>query len=324
MSLLILGCGYVGERLAKSCLAKDMRVTATTRSKARAEALRALGIDAVVVDSPAHLPDELLSQCDAVLDSIPLSRDEDGTHASQLQWLPQITPKLSRLKWAGYLSTTGVYGDANGAWVDESWPCSPSSERGRLRLQAEQAWLNSGLPAEVFRLAGIYGPERNIIGKLKAGGYKAVAWSPPHYSSRIHVDDIVAALMAAMESPRAGRIVNLADDAPCPHADYVTELARMLGAPAPILLTPQEGEKQLSKAMFDFFRDNKRVSNRLLHRELLPQLRYPAFRDAVADLLRGRVAIGERWAGVSTMVVFASSMMILLANTFYREFNGGI
>ena len=279
-SLLILGCGYVGEKLAKVCIAEGMKVTGTTRSEARVKDLRALGVDAILAESPEWLPDDLLSSVDAVVDSIPLTRNESGMYASQAEWLPAVAPKLSNLKWAGYLSTTGVYGDAGGAWVDESFPCNPTSKRGSKRLKAEQVWLSSGLPAEVFRLAGIYGPERNIVSKLKAGGYRAITWNPPHYSSRIHVDDIVASLMAAMKSPRAGRVVNVADDEPLPHVGYVTELARMIGAPAPELLSPEEGEKELSPAMLDFFRDNKRVSNRLLHRELLPELHYPSFRDA--------------------------------------------
>ena len=283
--LLILGCGYVGERLAKSCLAEGMKVTGTTRSRGRAEELCALGIDAVVVQSPAHLSEDLLSECDCLLDSVPLTRDEAGMHASQLQWIPEIALKLTKLKWAGYLSTTGVYGDANGAWVDESWACNPGSPRGSERLKAERAWLDSGLPAEVFRIAGIYGPERNILSKLRAGGYQAVQWEPPHYSSRIHVDDIVAALMAAMQKPRIGRVVNLADDEPLPHADYVTEVAAMIGAPPPEILTPEEGERVLSPAMLDFFRDNKKVSNRLLHVELLETLKYPNFRDGIETLI---------------------------------------
>ncbi|MDQ7012202.1 MAG: SDR family NAD(P)-dependent oxidoreductase, partial [Mariprofundaceae bacterium] len=187
---------------------------------------------------------------------------------------------------AGYLSTTGVYGDAGGAWVDETWECRPTSQRGIERLKAERAWLDSGLPVEIFRLAGIYGPERNIIGKLRAGGYKAVRWQPPHFSGRIHVDDIIAALMAAMRRPRPGRIVNVADDEPLPHERYVSELAAMVGAPAPILLTPEEGRRELSAAVLDFFSDNKRIANRLLHRELLPSLKYPNFRTAVPELLR--------------------------------------
>jgi len=283
--LLILGCGYVGEKLAHACVTEGIKVTATTRSGARADELRAMGINAAVVKSPAHLADEILCQCDAVLDSIPLTRDESGMHASQLAWLPEIAPKLTGLKWAGHLSTTGVYGDADGAWVDESWSCNPNSPRGSERLKAESAWLNSGLPTEVFRIAGIYGPGRNILSRLKAGGYQAVAWEPPHYSSRIHVDDIVAALMAAMCQPRAGRIVNLADDEPLPHGDYVVEVAKMIGAPAPEILTPEAGERVLSSAMLDFFRDNKKVSNRLLHVELLETLKYPNFRDGIKALI---------------------------------------
>ncbi len=276
--LLILGCGYVGEKLAQACLANGMRVIATTRSKERQAELKKTGIEAVLAASPTDLPDELLASVDAVLDSIPLNRDEAGMHAPQPRWLPVLAAKLSKLHWSGYLSSTGVYGDAGGAWVDESWSCNPASARGLERLKAEAAWLDSGLPAEVFRLAGIYGPERNLLERLKAGGYKVVQWQPPHYSSRIHVDDIVAALLAAMHRPRAGRIVNLADDLPLPHVDYVMELAQMIGAPEPALLSEQEGKQQLSLMALAFFRDNKRVCNRLLHQELLPELKYPDFR----------------------------------------------
>ena len=280
-SLLILGCGYVGGKLAEACMSEGIRVVGTTRSRERAEALQEKGIEVVLAASPADLPDALLASVDAVLDSIPLVRDEQGMHALQPHWLPALAAKLSHVGWAGYLSTTGVYGDAGGAWVDESWPCHPDSARGLERLKAEAAWLNSGLPAEVFRLAGIYGPERNMLARLQSGNYKTVQWQPPHYSSRIHVDDIVEALMAAMRKPRAGRIVNLADDLPMPHADYVVELARIIGAPMPEILSEQEGEQQLSPMALSFFRDNKRVSNRLLHEELLPELTFPDFRAGV-------------------------------------------
>jgi len=281
--LLILGCGYVGEKLATACLAQGMCVLATTRDPERAIALQKSGIATYIVPSPAHLPEELLASVDAMLDSIPLSRNEQGMYASQLQWLPEIVDKCSNLRWAAYLSTTGVYGDADGAWVDESWSCKPTSARGTERLLAEQAWLQSPLPAEVFRLAGIYGPERNIFSRLKAGGYRAVAWNPPHYSSRIHIDDIVAALLAAMQKPRAGRVLNVADDMPLPHAQYVCDVAKMIGAPEPVILTEKQGKTELSASLLSFFQDNKRVSNRLLHKELLSQLKYPDFRSAVRE-----------------------------------------
>jgi len=284
-NILILGCGYVGEKLALACLDDGMRVTGTTRSRERQAELAGKGIEAVLAISPKALPNELLSSIDAVLDSIPLTHDEQGMHASQVLWLSELASKLPRVRWAGYLSTTGVYGDAGGAWVDESYPCKPSSARGSERLKAEQEWLKSGLPAEVFRLAGIYGPERNILGRLRAGGYKTVQWQPPHYSSRIHVDDIVAALMVAMQKPQSGRIVNLTDDLPLPHAEYVMELAQLIDAPAPDILSETEGERLLPATVLTFFRDNKRVSNRLLHQTLLPELHYPDFRKGLKSLM---------------------------------------
>ena len=282
--LLILGCGYVGERLATACVADGMRVIGTTRRPERAEVLKLNGIEVVLAASPSDLPDTLLASADAVLDSIPLTREASMTYASQLQWLPELTGRFRNLKWAGYLSATSVYGNADGAWVDETWSCNPTSARGVERLKAEQAWLQSGLPVEIFRLAGIYGPGRNMIARLKAGGYKTVQWNPPHYSSRIHVDDIVAAIMAAMKNPKPGRMVNLADDEPLSHADYVTELARIVDAPKPVILTPEAAEHELSPTALDFFRDNKRVSNQLLHQELLPELKYPNFREGLALL----------------------------------------
>jgi len=285
-TLLVLGCGYVGERLAVAAKRQGMRAIGATRHALRADELRAAGLEAVVAASPVELPEDVLRQSDALLDSIPLERHGRGLRAPQSVWLPELAPRLQHLRWAGYLSTTGVYGDAGGAWVDEECLCTPSSERGRQRLLAEEAWLASGLPAEVFRIAGIYGPGRNLISKLMEGCYQAVRWQPPHWSSRIHVDDIVDALLAAMRKPRPGRVINLADDLPMPHDQYVSELAMRVSAPPPQILTPDEGEKHLTPAMLDFFRDNKRVSNRRLHEELLPELKYPSFREAVNDLLR--------------------------------------
>jgi len=284
--LLILGCGYVGARFGAGCLSRGMKITVTTRSQEHAGKLEKMGMTAVVAATPEELSGELLATVDAVLDSIPLTRNGNTMYASQPLWLPGMVAKLSNVKWAGYLSTTGVYGDAQGAWVDESCRCRPESARGLERLVAERCWLESGLAAEVFRLAGIYGPERNILGRLKAGDYKAVAWQPEHWSNRIHVDDIVAALMAAMLAPRAGRVVNLTDDEPLPHVDYVIELAEMVGAPKPHVLDEKQGEQELSPKVLEFFRDSKRVSNRVLHDELLPDLHYPSFRSAVHTLER--------------------------------------
>ncbi len=286
--LLILGCGYVGTKLAKACLKLGFHVSGTTRSHEHAQTLKETGVNPIIITSPADISDTILKQCTHIVDSIPLTRTDNTMFASQTQWLSMLTPKLQHLEWAGYLSTTGVYGDADGAWVDESYHCQPSSPRGIERLKAEQAWLNAGLPAEVFRLAGIYGAERNIITRLMAGDYKAVQWNPPHYSSRIHVDDIVATIIAAMQSASTGRILNIADDLPLPHADYVQQVAAMIDAPAPIILTPEEGKTQLSVTALSFFSDNKRISNQRLHVELLPKLHYPSFKEGMTAILSSK------------------------------------
>jgi len=283
--LLILGCGYCGEWFARALLREGWQVFGTTRSADRAAALASCGITPLRARSPAELPEPLLRDMDALLDSIPLSQTRAGVYASQPQWLPTLVARCSRLRWAGYLSTTGVYGDASGAWVDESHPCRASSPRARARLHAEQAWLSSGLPVEIFRLAGIYGPGRNILDRLRAGGYRVVRWQPPRFSNRIHIEDIVATLRAALRQPQPGRILNVADDLPLPHDQYACELARLIGAPAPIVLSPEEAAATLSPRTLEFFRDSKRIANQRLH-ELLPALRYPTFRHAWRSLIR--------------------------------------
>ncbi len=288
--LLILGCGYVGEALAAAWQARGGRVAGVVRDAAHAARLKRAGIEAVAAASPPDAPEALLAGTAIVVDSIPLARQGAALRATQPDWLPELARRMPRLEQAVYLSSTGVYGDAGGAWVDETTPCRPQSARGIERLRAERAWLDSGLPAEVFRLAGIYGPGRNILARLRAGDYRAVRWQPPRFSNRIHVDDIVAALLAASARPRPGRIVNLADDLPYPHADYARELAAAIGAPPPVLLSPDEATRILSPAALDFFRDDKRVSNRLLRRELLPRLTWPDFRAALA---RRGAAFGE-------------------------------
>ncbi len=284
--LLILGCDYVGTKLAQACLSQGYKVKATTKNKSHFKTLQSLGVDAVLNDNPSLLPPDWLAGCNTLLDSIPLSYDaQKSPSQSQSQWLEPLLNHMPELAWAGYLSTTGVYADSGGDWIDETSTAYASSKRGLARRLAEQSWLSSTAPAEIFRLAGIYGNERNIINKLMAGDYKTVAWNPPRYANRIHVDDIISTLLAAMAKPQAGRIINVADDEPCPHAEYCCELAKLSHAPAPTVLTPAQAEAQLSAAYLDFFRDNKRISNRKLH-QLLPTLKYPGFRSAADSLIK--------------------------------------
>ncbi|MDX8383439.1 MAG: SDR family oxidoreductase [Ghiorsea sp.] len=287
--ILILGCGYVGTKFAVVCLNLGIKVLATVRDTQAQAKLQSLGIDAVCNDNPATLPTNWLNTCDAILDSIPLSYHANRQpFASQPEWLSLLLERTPSLVWAGYLSATSVYSDSQGQWIDENSPTMPSSKRGLARLEAEQAWLSTFKAAEVFRLAGIYGNERNILSKLQAGNYKTVAWHPAHYSNRIHADDIVAALIAAMHKPQAQRIINISDDAPCSHAEYACDLAQSIAAPHPIILSEQDAQTQLSPTFLDFFRDNKRISNKKLHQELLLELKYPDFKSAIPSLIAGQ------------------------------------
>ncbi len=265
-------------------MARGVAVSAWTRDRAQAAALASRGITPHVAATPEALDDSVLAESEALLDSVPLERDAGGWHAPQLRWVSALVRRMPRLSWVGYLSSSSVYADSGGQWIDEDAPLERDG-RGRQRLRAEQAWRDSGAPVECFRLSGIYGPGRNLIARLRKGGYRAVSWQPPRYSNRIHRDDIVATLLAGLSRPRAGRVLNVSDDEPLPHVEYVTRLAEMVSAPQPLRMTPEEARAHCSDDYLAFFRANKRISNRRLHHELLPRLRYPSFRDAVPELL---------------------------------------
>jgi len=283
--LLILGCGFVGRHLAERALAEGVTVLVTTRDADHAESLRTLGVT-VVAATPSAIDDVVLASCRAIVDSIPLAHSSEGQWSPpQLDWVGRLIIRCPQLRWVGYLSSTSVYADAEGAWVDEMSTLLATDGRGLQRLRAERCWQDAGAPVELFRLSGIYGPGRNLIRRLRQGGYRSVAWRTPHFSNRIHVDDIVTTLLTAMAKPKPGRIVNVSDDMPLPHAEYVKALAQMVGCAPPVQISEDEAKQHCSPSYLAFFQDNKRISNRRLHRELLPNLRYPSFRSAVPALM---------------------------------------
>ncbi len=290
MNILILGCGYTGTITGRKLADAGHTVYGTVRSTEAAEVLLKAGIKPVLITSITDISNILnankLQNITHIIDSIPLEKTAAGLTNPQQGFVPELIQKLPNLRWAGYLSTTGVYGDSSGDWVDEDTLTNPTSERGKQRLIAEKTWLDNFKNSEIFRIAGIYGPGRNLLPTLAKGGYTAIKWDTPHYSNRIHVGDITDTLITAINKPRAGRIVNLADDMPYPHADYVSELCTAAGFPPPVLITPEEAKSKLSLSALDFFMDNKRISNKKLHNELLPRLKYPSFRDALPELIK--------------------------------------
>ncbi len=197
----------------------------------------------------------------------------------------QLQRLSKQLKWVGYLSTTGVYGDRGGDWVDEDSPLEPTTARGQRRLEAERSWLrlhsDFGLPVHVFRLAGIYGPGRNTLLNVRDGSAKRII-KPGQIFSRIHVEDIAGVLAASIAKPHPGRAYNVCDDEPCPPQEVVEFAANLLGLPLPPEIPFEQAE--LSPMAKSFYAESKRVSNRRIKTELGYKLIYPNYRDGLAAI----------------------------------------
>ncbi len=285
--LFCFGCGYVASHLARRLRARGWNVRGTVRDPARLAALREAGIEGWVFrrDRPLADPARALAGVTHVLHSIP--PDEAGdpvldVHGDHLR-------RLATLRWVGWLGTTAVYGDRGGAWVDEEDEPRPTLARARRRLAAERAWLASGLPVHVFRLAGIYGPGRNPLRNLLDGRAHRIV-KPGQVFGRIHVEDLVRVLEASMARPHPGRVYNVADDEPAPPQDVVAFAAALLGVEPPPEIPFEEAE--LSPAARAFYADCRRVRNDRIKRELGVVLRYPTYREGLRALLAVERAAG--------------------------------
>lgn len=279
--LLSLGHGYSAQALGRLLLPRGWRVIGTTRDPARARALAGAGVQALVWPGTDLAP--AFAEATHLLSSVAPGPEGDPVLAGLSALIAEAAP---RLDWAGYLSTTGVYGDHGGGWVDEETPLAPATRRGEARVAAEAGWqalaARSGLRLHIFRLAGIYGPGRGPFAKLRAGTARRIV-KPGQVFSRIHVDDIARVLAASIAQPRPGAIYNVCDDDPAPPEDVIGHAARLLGLPEP----PEEAwdEAAMSPMARSFYAESKRVANRLMHEELGVELAYPTYREGLAALL---------------------------------------
>ncbi len=282
--LFVFGLGYSARVFARRLRARGWRIAGTTRSPEAATAFRAEGVEAWLFDRDRPLTDPAaaLAGTSHLLASVP--PDQDGDPVLDLHG-PEIAACAS-LAWAGYLSTTGVYGDRGGDWVDEDSALTPTSERATQRAAAEGAWLDlhgtHGLPLHIFRLAGIYGPGRSTLDRVRAGTARRID-KPGQVFSRIHVDDIASVLEASMARPNPGRAYNLCDDNPAPPAEVVAQACALLGVEPPPLL-PYEAAGLTAMAR-SFYRDNKRVCNRRIKEELGVNLAYPDYKAGLKAIL---------------------------------------
>ena len=283
--LFCFGLGYTAGRLADAVASEGWTVAGTGRT-ARAEADRT--VHRFERGAPLDDPASSLAGATHLLASIPPDAEGDpalGVHGRD------IAAAASTLGWIGYLSTSGVYGDHGGAWVDEDTPPAPTGDRSRRRLDAERAWTDfgraHGIAVHIFRLPGIYGPGRSQLEAVRSGRAHRID-KPGQVFSRIHVDDIVATLRASIERPRAGAIYNVADDLPAPSHEVTAFACDLLGVEPPPLIPFAQAE--LSPMARSFYADNRRVRNERIKTELGVTLRHPDYRAGLRAILAAETA----------------------------------
>ncbi|WP_417593084.1 SDR family oxidoreductase [Parasphingorhabdus sp.] len=262
--MLIFGMGYTASRLAERLRSDGWSVTGTRREAQDG----CLAFD----DEPAVL--EALSEATHILSSVPPAHDDSEP---VLDHYGEAIRSASQ-QWSGYLSSTGVYGDVDGAWVDESAPIG--SGRRRARSEADQRWQGLRDNMHVFRLPGIYGPGRSPLTRVRDGKGKRVDM-PEQVFSRIHIDDIVSAIIASLDGP-AG-VYNIADNLPAPQHQVIAHAARLLGMDIPPLLSLEDAN--LSQAALGFYEENRRVANGKAKRLLRWEPRYPDYKAGLQSLL---------------------------------------
>lgn len=278
MRMLVLGHGYTAGFLTPLLLAEGWQVQGTTRGDP--DRVRATGAEPLLWPGDEAAIRAAIHGADAIL----VSAGPDNGHDPALAaFAPEIARTGSR--WLGYLSTTGVYGDHDGGWVDEDTPCTPSTRRGRERVTAEEEWRSIStdfdLPLHIFRLAGIYGPGRGPFAKLRAGTARRIV-KPGQIFSRIHVEDIAQILMASIRNPHPEAIYNLCDDDPAPPEVIIAYAAQLLDLPQP----PAEdyATAEMTPMARSFYAENKRVSNARVKRELGIRLIYPNYHSGLTAL----------------------------------------
>ncbi|MEP3888931.1 MAG: SDR family oxidoreductase [Hellea sp.] len=278
---LLLGAGYCAKAMIAPLLARGYEVLATTRSPEKAAALKNLGVTPLIYKGDLNAAmQEILSKADIILSSIPPNDNGDP-------FLGDLPAPFSRLAakalWIGYLSATSVYGDRQGQWTFEDELLRPLTRRGKNRAEAEIEWLETQLPVHVFRLAGIYGPGRNGFDRLRGGKARAVI-KDCHVVNRIHVQDIVSALLASIDRPDPLKIYNLADGRPAPPQDVLNFAADLIAAPRPPQLDHDTAD--ISDMARSFYKETKRVDSSRARRDLGWAPRYENYRQGLMATLK--------------------------------------
>ncbi|MFC3909500.1 SDR family oxidoreductase [Legionella dresdenensis] len=280
-SFLIFGLGYTARALAPVLEQQGFSIIGTTRNLEKPAAAHLETVTLIDFFDPDI--EQHINQASHILVTIPPAAEIGDIvlhHYADL-----IKRRSTHIQWLGYLSSTGVYGDHQGKWVNENSPCFPESATALARMEAEQRWLSFAdkwhLPLHIFRLAGIYGPGRNALERLVSGKQDSI-YKQGHVFSRIHVDDIVSVLLASMTHIHPLSIYNIADDEPAPsHVIDAYAAALLHREPLPLI---NFEEAALSPRLKEFYSDNRRISNQKIKEELKIKLKYPTFREGLKSI----------------------------------------
>jgi nucleoside-diphosphate-sugar epimerase len=276
-TLLSFGHGYSAGALSPILHRQGWTIFGTTRSADKADRVRATGA------KPLIWPDASISEQLDQASHLLISAGPNGDGDPVLNALrDDIAARRDQFEWVGYLSTTGVYGDHNGGWVDENTPLAPSTKRGQLRVAAEADWQSLDLPLHIFRLAGIYGPGRGPFAKVRNGSARRIIKDGQVFS-RIHVDDIAQVLAASIAQPNPGAIYNLCDDDPAPPQDVIAYAAELLGMPIPEAVAFADAD--MTPMARSFYAESKKVCNDRIKDQLGVSLIYPDYRSGLHALL---------------------------------------
>lgn len=282
-TLLSIGHGYVATALARRLLASGWRVLGTSRNPERLPLFAESGVEPQAW--PLADPQAALRSATHLLTSV---APEGGADPVLGALGPALADAGRGLRWIGYLSTTGVYGDHGGGWVDEETQPRPTTDRARARLAAEARWLALGrayeVPVQVFRLGGIYGPGRGPFERLREGTLRSIV-KPGQVFSRIHVEDIARVLEASIARPDPGRIYNVVDDEPAPPQDVQAHAAALLGLPPPPTVDYADEEARMTPMAREFYAESRRVRNGRIRTELGVALAFPTYREGLAATL---------------------------------------
>lgn len=282
--LFCFGYGYTAAALSNVLRRYDWDISGTTTDPDKRAQMAADGIHAELFEPTRHLPDPFGSfrGVTHVLLSIPPTRSGDPAFEAHAHDLLEC----GTIEWAGYLSTTAVYGNHDGGWIDESTPLAPTSQRGSQRERAEEQWqslaMNEDFPLHIFRLAGIYGPGRSALDTVRSGTARRID-KPGHVFNRIHVDDIVQTLIASINQPKPGGIYNLADDYPSTSHEVISFACNLLGICPPPMIPYEQAD--VAPMVRSFYSDNKRVKNDRIKQELGVSLLYPDYRAGLQACL---------------------------------------